>query len=466
MPKKRSPRSQKQNKRVLEQINHQAAGADIGSDSIWICVGEHLSDEPIRRFGTTTAQLTASAEWMVSVGVQTVAVEATGVYWVAAYEIYEGRGLRPILINSRAIRNFNGMKKSDYVDCQWIHLLHTFGVLQPSVRVEPHMIELREYMRQRRTLIEQASAQIQRMQKALTLMNVRLDQVVTDITGVTGMRILCAIVEGERDPARLAALRDPGCAKSELQMREALTGHWRDEQLFTLRQTIELWNYYRTLITSCDVQIEAVLKKLPRRAVDAPVAKPSAKARKNQITFDARTLLHDRLGIDLVQIKGLDSLTILTVISESGTDLSRFPTDKHYASWLGLAPGTKKSGHRVLSSRSRRTNNRAATALRLAAQSLLKSECEIGAFGRALRARIGAEKAITAVACKLARRIYMSLQTGRVTLDRGAAYHDQQHARRNLASLEKRARRLGLQLVPIQQVPPLQTQNPAPMMMS
>jgi transposase len=463
VPKKRSPRNLKQNKRVLEQINHQAAGADMGSDSVWICVGDHLSDKPVRTFGTTTAQLVASAEWMVSVGVQTLALEATGVYWVAAYEIYEEHGLRPILINSRAIRDFNGMKKSDFIDCQWIHLLHTFGVLQPSVRVEPHMIELREYMRQRRTLVEQASAQIQRMQKALTLMNVRLDQAVTDITGVTGMRILREILKGERDPGRLAALRDPGCAKTELQIKEALTGHWRDEQLFTLEQTVKLWDYYRALISECDLKVEAVLTKLPLRPVQAPVqarAKTSsAKPRKNQFTFDARTLLRERLGVDLTDIKGLDALTILTVISETGIDLSRFPTDKHYTSFLGLAPGTKKSGHRVLSSRSRRTTNRAATALRLAAQSLLKSECELGAFGRSLRARIGAEKAITAVACKLARRIYMSLQTGRPFLDRGAVYHDEQHAKRTLDSLRKRAKRLGLQLVPIQEVAPDQPEK-------
>jgi transposase len=424
-------------------------------------VGEHLSNEPVRTFGTTTAQLVASAEWMVSVGVQTVALEATGVYWVAAYEIYEQYGLRPILINSRAIRSFNGMKKSDYIDCQWIQLLHTFGVLQPSVRVEPHMIKLREYVRQRRRLVEEASAQIQRMQKALTLMNVRLDQAVTDITGVTGMRILRSILKGERDPARLAALRDPGCAKTEIQIQEALTGHWREEQLFTLKQTISIWDHCRELVAECDRQIEAVLIKLPSRAAEGSVAPgtSSSKPRKNQLTFDARTLLRERLGVDLTQIKGLDSLTILTVISESGLDLSRFETDKHYTSWLGLAPGTKKSGQRILSTRSRHTTNRAATALRLAGQSLLKSDCELGAFGRSLRARIGAEKAVTAIACKLARRIYLSLQTGRPFLDRGADYHDQQHAERNLASLRKRARRLGLQLVPIEQVTATQPQT-------
>jgi transposase len=422
----------------------------MGSDTVWICVGEHLADEPVRVFGTTTAQLRASAEWMRSVGIDTVALEATGVYWVAAYEIYEQYGLRPILINSQAIRTFNGMKKSDFIDCQWIQLLHTFGILQAAARAESKMIELRGYMRQRKTLTEQCSEQIQRMQKALTLMNVRLDQAVTDITGVTGMRILRAILKGEREPSRLATLRDPGCAKSESQIAEALTGHWREEQLFVLEQTIELWDFCQTLMRQCDARIEALVRTLPVRTCVQSKASSRPKRRKNQVWFDGQSLLHERLGVDLTQIKGLEVLTVLTVISECGVDLSRFPTDNHFVSWLGLAPGTRKSGHRVLSSRSRRTTNRAATALRLAAQSLLKSQSELGAFGRSLRARIGAEKAITAVAAKLARRIYLSLQTGRVYEDRGAAYHDLQHHDRHLASLHKRARRLGMQLVPLQ----------------
>jgi len=449
--KKRSPRSQKKNKRVLEQINHNAAGLDMGSETVWVCVGEHLSETPVRTFGTTTAQLRASAQWMKEIGVDTVAMEATGVYWVPAYEIYEESGLRPILINSRSIHSVNGMKKSDFIDCQWVQLLHTFGILQPSVRAEAAMIELRGYMRQRRTLTEQCSEQIQRMQKALTLMNVRLDQAVSDVTGVTGMRIMRAIVDkGWRDPAKLAALRDPGCARSEAEIAEALTGHWRDEQLFVLGQTLELWDFCQKLIGECDQKIEALLRKLPVRTEAGQEVRSKAKPRKNQVSIDVRSVLHERLGVDLTRIKGLEVLTILTVISECGIDLSRFPTDKHFVSWLGLAPGTHKSGHRVLSTRSRRTTNRAATALRLAAQSLLKSKSELGAFGRSLRARIGAEKAITAVAAKLARRIYLSLQTGRVYVDRGPEYHDEQHRDRSLASLRNRARRFGLQLVPLE----------------
>ncbi len=455
VPKKRSPRNRKKNKRVLDQINHNAAGVDMGASEVWVAVGEHLSDEAVRVFGTTTAQLRAGAEWMKSIGVDTVAIEATGVYWVPAYEIYEEYGLNPILINSRSIRSFNGMKKSDYIDCQWIQLLHTFGILQASIRPEAEMIELRGYMRQRRNLTEQCSEQILLMQKALTLMNLRLDQAVTDITGATGQRILRAIVEqGVRDPGKLAAMRDPACAQSEEQIAEALTGHYRDEQLLALSHALRLWDFCQSLMRECDEHVETVLEKLPIRQSRATLPKArvtKGKARKNELRVkDGRALLYERLGVDLTLIAGLQVLTILTVLSECGVDLSRFPTAKHFASWLGLCPGTNKTGGRIVNSRSRRTTNRAATALRLAAQSLLKTDTELGAFGRSLRGRIGPEKAVTAVAAKLAHRIYDSLRTGRAYADRGPQYHDTVHRERNLLSLTKRAQRLGMKLVPVE----------------
>ena len=455
MPKKRSPRNRKKNKRVLDQINHNAAGVDMGSTEIWVAVGEHLSEEPVRKFGTTTTELRESADWMKSIGVETVAIEATGVYWVPAYEIYEQYGLKPILINSRSIRSFNGMKKSDYIDCQWIQLLHTFGILQASIRAEAEMIELRGYMRQRRNLTEQCSEQILLMQKALILMNLRLDQAVSDLTGATGLRILRAIVEdGERDPKKLAQMRDPACAKSEEQIAEALTGHYRDEQLLALDQALRLWDFCQSLMLECDERVQAVLEKLPVKQSRETLPKArvtKGKARKNELRIqDGRVLLYERLGVDLTLIAGLQVLTILTVISECGVDLSRFPTARHFASWLGLSPGTNKTGGRVVSAKSRRTTNRAATALRLAAQSLLKTDTELGAFGRSLRGRVGPEKAITAVAAKLAHRIYDSLRTGRAYADRGPGYHEAVHRQRNLTALTKRARRFGMILVPME----------------
>jgi transposase len=444
MPKKRPSKTRKKNKRVLDQINHNAAGADMGAREVWIGVGDHVTDEPVQKFGTTTSELRRSAEWMRSCGVDTVAVEATGVYWVAAFEIYEEYGLNPVLVSSRAIRNFNGMKKSDYIDCQWLQLLQTFGIL----------IELRAYMRQRRMLTERASENIQHMQKALVLMNVRLDQAVSDITGVTGMKIIRAILHGKRDPKELATLRDPACAKSEEQIAEALTGHYRDEQLFALDQAVRLWDFHRTLIEECDTKIQAVLEELPIKAdrTTVPQARVKrGKPRKNEVQFDARTLLYERLGVDLTQIAGVHILTILTVLSECGVDLTRFPTAKHFCSWLGLSPGTNITGGRVISGRSRRTTNRAATALRVAAQALADSRTELGAFYRRKKGQIGPEKAITATAAKLARRIYDSLRTGRPYADRGAQFYDLIDRDRTLASLQKRARRLNMRLVPIDQ---------------
>ncbi len=454
MTRKRSSGAGKKNKRVLEQINHNAAGADMGAREVWIAVGDHVSDEPVQKFGTTTSELRRSGEWMRSCGVDTVAMEATGVYWVAAFEIYEEYGLNPVLVSSRAIRNVNGMKKSDYIDCQWLHLLHTFGILQGSLRAEAEMIELRAYMRQRRMLTERASEHIQHMQKALVLMNVRLDQAVSDITGVTGMNILRAILEGKRDPKELAKLRDPACAKSEEQIAEALTGHYREEQLFALDQALKLWDFHHHLIGECDKKIQAVIEKLPIKAERTTLPKARGKRgkpRKNEVQFDARTLLYERLGVDLTQIAGLHILTILSVISECGFDLTRFPTAKHFCSWLGLSPGTNITGGRVVSARSRRTANRAATALRIAAQALADSNTELGAFYRRKKGQIGPEKAITATAAKLARRIYDSLRTGRPYSDRGPQFYDLIDRERSLASLQKRARRLNMRLVPIDQ---------------
>lgn len=461
MPAKRSSRTRKKNKRVLEQINHHAAGADLGSEEVYISVGEHASKEPVRRFGTTTAQLRASAEWMVACGVDTVAMEATGVYWVAAYEIYQEYGLHPVLVSAHAIRSVNGMKKSDYLDCQWLQLLHTFGILQPSVRAEGAMIELRAYMRHRETLVHGCAEQIQRIQKALTLMNVRLDQAVDDVMGVTGQRILRAIVEqGERDPYVLARMRDPKCARSEEQIAEALTGHYRTEQLFVLRQALSLWDTHQELLRTCEAAIGAVLESLAQKADRKHLPKGRGRRvspRKNEPRIAARELLYERLGVDLTQIAGLSVITILIVISECGIDLSRFPTAGHFCAWLGLAPGCKKSGGRVLSAKTRRTTNRAATALRLAAQSLAGSQTELGAFYRRLRGRIGAEKAITATAAKLARRIYDSLRTGRVYTDRGPDYAEAAHRDRTLTTLDRRARAFGWKLVPIDP----NTQSPA-----
>jgi transposase len=451
--KKRSPGTSKKNRKVLEQINHHAAGADMGSEEVVVCVGEGVDDEPIRTFGTTTAQLRKAGEWMLSCGIDTVAIEATGVYWVPAYEIWQEQGLEPVLVESNSIHSLNGKKKSDFIDAHWLQLLHTFGLLRPCQRAERSMIELRGYMRRRREVIEASSACIQHMHAALTLMNVRLDQAVSDITGLTGMRIIRAILKGERDPFMLAQMRDERCFKTEQQIAEALTGHYRDEQVFVLEQAVQAWDFHQEQLRGCDQQIENVLGRLPLKANRSSLPKArrnTGKARKNEPRInDGRTLLYERLGVDLTLIDGIQLITILTVISECGIDLSRFPTYKHFCSWLGLCAGTRRSGKRVLSSRSRRTTNRAATALRLAAQSLHRSQTALGAFYRRMKARLGPEKATTATANKLAKLIYLSLTTGSVYVDPGPDYFEQANQSKALKQLRRRASKLGYQLTPI-----------------
>lgn len=450
--KKRSPGTNKKNRRVLEQINHHAAGADMGSEEVVVCVGEGADEEPIRTFGTTTAQLRKAGEWMLGCGIDTVAIEATGVYWVPAYEIWQEQGFKPVLVESNSIHSLNGKKKSDFIDAHWLQILHTFGLLRPCQRAERSMIELRGYMRRRREVTEASSASIQHMHAALTLMNVRLDQAVTDITGLTGMGIIRAILEGKRDPFELAQMRDERCLKTEAQIAEALTGHYRDEQLFVLKQAVQAWDFHQQQLRECDSEIENVLERLPSKADRSTLPKArrrAGKPRKNEPRIDGRTLLYERLGVDLTLIDGLQVITILTVISECGIDLSRFPTYKHFCSWLGLCAGTRRSGKRVLSSRSRRTTNRAATALRLAAQSLHRSQTALGSFYRRMKARLGPEKATTATANKLAKLIYLSLTTGMVYRDPGPDYFEQTNQTKALKQLRRRASKLGYQLTPI-----------------
>ena len=383
MSKKRSSRTGKKNRRVLEQINHNAAGADMGAREVWIAVGDHVSDEPVQKFGTTTNELRRSAEWMRSCGVDTVAMEATGVYWVAAFEIYEEYGLNPVLVSSRAIRSFNGMKKSDYIDCQWLHLLHTFGILQASLRAEGEDDRVARVHASASDADRESIRAYSAHAKGAGAHECATRSGRERHHGSDRHEDPSHHLKGERDPKELAKLRDPACAKSEEQIAEALTGHYREEQLFALEQSVQLWDFHRDLIQQCDQKMRAVIEKLPVKA--DPTTTPKArgkrgKPRKNEVQFDARTLLYERLGIDPTQIAGLHVLTILTVISECGYDLSRFPTGKHFCSWLGLSPGTNITGGRVVSSRSRRTANRASTALRVAAQALADSKHPAGSL--------------------------------------------------------------------------------------
>lgn len=452
MAKKRSPENRSKNIRTIHQSNPNAAGVDAGSKEHWVAAPDPKGEGTlVRKFPTTTFGLYGLCDWLVECGADTVAIEATGVYWVPLYEVLESRGLRPVLTDSRGVGSINGLKKSDMLDCQWQKTLHSFGLLRSSFIPSKEVLIFRGYMRQKRTLIESGSECVLRMQKALTLMNIRLDQAVTDITGVTGMSILREILKGERDLDKLAAMRQPGCAKSHEQIAEALCGHYREDHLLALQQAVTQWDLIATQISQIDQRVATCLEGFTKKASreKLPAARRQSSKRKAEPRFEAREMLFEIVGVDLTQIDGLNVSTILTVFSECGVDLSRFESAKHFCSWLGLSPGTKISGGKRLSSRTRRTTNRAATALRLAAQALERSKSALGAFYRRLKARLGPQKAITATAHKLARMIYFSLTQNIQYADPGPDYLFERNREKHLRYLQKKAKAFGMALTPI-----------------
>lgn len=435
----------------LERVNLFAAGIDIGSRSHFVAVAEDLSEQPVREFACFTADLHRMADWLVEVGIQTVAMESTGVYWIPIYEILESRGLEVLLVDARHVKNVPG-RKSDVLDCQWLQQLHTYGLLRGAFRPPEHMVVLRTYLRQRDGLIRSRSDCVRRMQKALHQMNLLLNNVVSDITGVTGMAIMRAILDGERDARALAKLRDRRCHADQERIAASLQGHYREEQLFALSQALECYDFYQRQIESCEQAIERHLDRIDTSGDGDSGVPPSSKPKghsKNRPAFDVRSRLYRLTGVDLTELNGMSESTALVLISEIGTDVSAWPSDKHFASWLGLSPGNKVSGGKRLDSKSKPTANRAAAALRMAAYSLANARCALGAFYRRLRTRIGAPKAITATAHKLARIIYNMLKYRTPFVDLGQDYYEQQYRERVTRSLSRRARTLGLTLVPM-----------------
>jgi transposase len=439
----------------LKQLNLNAAGLDIGSEEIWVCVPEGRDEEAVRVFPSFTPDLYALADWLAACGVETVAMESTGVYWIPIYEILEARGFEVYLVNARHIKNVPG-KKTDVLDCQWIQQLHTYGLLQASFRPEKEMVALRSYIRHRDNLIRYRSDHIQHMQKALHLMNVLLPKVVTDITGKTGMKIIRAIVGGEHDPVKLAQYRDFRCKSSEEEIAKALTGNYRSEHLFSLKQALELYDFYNQQIKACDIEIE--LKYAAFKPVIDVETKPlpprSKKKRssKNEPDFELRATLYQICGVDLTAIDGLNTLTVQQILSETGTDMSKFPTVKHFTSWLTLAPHNDISGGKVLSSKTKKSNNRAAQAFRMAAQGVSRSDSALGAFYRKMRAKEGGPKAITATAHKIARIFYFMLKHKQEYVDPGQTHYEQKYQERSIKNLKRKAKALGMELVPVQGV--------------
>ena len=431
----------------LAQVNLYAAGIDVGSQSHWVAVPTELAPEQaVREFGHFTQDLEALADWLVQIGVSTVVMESTGVYWISVFEVLEARGLQVLLVNARHVKNVPG-RKTDVLDCQWLQQLHTFGLLRGAFRPPEHVCILRSYLRQRDTLISSAAAHIQHMQKALTQMNLPLQTVVSDITGVSGMKIIHAILAGERDPQVLAGYRDHRCKQDAATLAKALQGHYRQDHLFSWRQSVEQYEFYRQQIVACEAAIEQHVGTFESRTDQ--VLASSAKVRKavrKTLSFDAHTELYRITGVDLTRIDGISATTALKVISEIGLDMSCWPTAKHFASWLGLCPGNKVSGGKPLSGKTKPAANRAADALRLAAQSLYRSHSALGAYFRRQRIRLGAPKAITATAHKLARLLYGMLKHGTEYIDLGQEYYEQQYREKRVKNLRRQAKTLGFEL--------------------
>jgi len=436
---------------ALQQINLNAAGLDIGDDEIYAAIPEGRDEVSVRVFQTFTRNLHALADWLESCGVDTVAMESTGVYWIPIYEILETRGFEVYLVNARHIKNVPG-RKTDILDCQWIQQLHTYGLLQASFRPPQEICALRDLARHRDNLIRSCSREIQHMQKALQLMNIKLTNVISDITGVTGMLIIRDIVAGERDPHKLAQHRNPHCAKTEKEIALALEGNYKPEHVFVLKQALQAYDFFQQQIRDCDAEMERLYAAFePRVDVNEKPLKPRKRKRnkpeKNAPAFDLRLYLYQMAGIDLTQVDGLNALTVHKVLTETGVDMSPWPTVKHFTSWLSVCPHNDKTGGKVIRSKTKKTQNRAAAALRMAAQSLAHSHSALGAYYRSMRTKLGAPEAVTATAHKLARIIYSMLKNQTEYVDPGEDYYEEQARQRAIRSLKRKAKRLGFDLV-------------------
>ena len=459
MPKR--PRILRSTREIIgefPEVNPGAAGIDAGAEQHWVSVPEDRDSEPVRAFGTFTSDLHALAEWLRDCGITTVAIEATGVYWIPLFEILENRGLRPRLVDSRSIGR--RQKKTDVLDCQWIRKLHTYGLLDPAFRPSEDFLPLRAYRRQRQMLVEYASDHIRHMQKALDLMNVKLHLVVSDTVGVTGMRIIRAILDGKTEPLELAKLRERNCKQSEQRFIQALTGNYRSEHLFALQQALDLFELYQQKIAECDQKTEAALAVLEKNAA-GPKKVPSSnltvkarqKRRKNQLHFEARPVIYSLAGVNLTAIPGLESSSVLTILAETGTDMSPWPTAADFAAWLALAPNRWVTGGKRIPTKAPVVRpNRAAQAFRIAAQTLERANCALGAFFRRIRSRIGRPGAIKATAHKLAVIFFSMLKNQTEYSEPGVDYYEQRYRDRQIKSLKRQAATFGFNLIPAQEV--------------
>ena len=428
-----------------DEVFPNAAGIDVGASSHWVAVPPHLAEDSVREFGAMTDDLNAMADWLIACGVDTVALESTGVYWIPIYEVLEQRGLKVWLVDARQMKYVPG-RKSDVQDCQWLQKLMSLGFLRAAWRPDGEICVVRSVARQREVLLIEQASWVQRMQKSLVQMNIQLTEVLTDVMGMTGQAIIRAIVAGERDPKALALHRNRRVKASAEEITKALTGNWRDEHLFVLGQALAMYDDIARHLAECDTKLQALLRALGQRNVDlGKVPRAGSKTRQE---FDARQTLANWAGVDLTRINGLGLAAVMKILSEIGRNLSRFETVKHFCSWLGLCPSTKISGGKVLSAKTKRSANRLRQALKMAAMSLSHSDSALGAFYRRLCSRMDKPSANTATAHKLARMVYFMLTRGEAFVDLGQQRYEEQQRLRSIAALRRRAAALGFEINP------------------
>jgi transposase len=433
-----------------DEVFPNAAGIDVGASSHWVAVPRHLAEqagcEPVREIGAMTDDLNGLADWLIRCGVDTVALESTGVYWIPVYEVLEQRGLKVWLVDARQMKYVPG-RKSDVQDCQWLQKLMSLGLLRAAWRPASEVCVVRAIARQREILVTEQASWVQRMQKALVQMNIQLTEVITDVMGQTGQAIIRDIVAGQRDPRVLARHRHRRVKASEDDIVKALTGNWREEHLFVLGQALAMYDDIARHLDTCNAKLDTLLAQRGAASVDLGKApKTGSKAR---MEFDVRQALANWAGVDLTRINGLGVTTVMKLVTEVGPDVSRFSTVKHFCSWLGLCPGTKISGGKVLSSGTKRSANRARQALKMAAMNLSHSDSALGAFYRRLCTRMDKPRANTATAHKLARMVYFMLTRGEAYVDQGQQHYDEQQRQRSIAALQRRATALGFQINPL-----------------
>jgi transposase len=437
----------------LEVIHPDAAGIDIGNESHYVAVPPRRDSQPVREFKCTTAELKAMADWLKQCGIRTIAMQSTGVFWVAVYDILEQAGLEVYLVNARDTKNLPG-RKSDVQESQWLMKLHTYGLLRNSFRPSQEIRTMRTFWRQRNDLVQSAGRHIQRMQKALTQMNIQLANVLSDVSGVTGQAIIKAILAGERNAHKLAALRNPRVQASEEEIARSLEGNWQPDLLFVLKQEQDGYEFCQKQMAECDRKLNQYLEQREDRSQGANLPEEKRKGRLkkkkgNKPQFDLREGLFRLTGTDLTRVDSIDVMTAATVISEAGYDMSKWETENHFVSWLRLCPDNRISGNKVIGKGRLPTNNPISIALKMAASTLRRSNTYLGAQFRRLRTRLGAPIAIKAMAAKLARLVYRMLRYSMKYADQGATFYELQHRQSQIKQLKSKAASLGYQVTPI-----------------